>query len=68
MLILVVYLQIAMGSSSELEYLLLLAHDLYYLSDETHQNLSSQLIETRKMLNSLISRLKTNRQTQPLKS
>jgi four helix bundle protein len=56
------YLQIAMGSSSELEYLLLLAHDLHYLSDETYQTLSSQLIETGKMLNSLITRLKTNHQ------
>ena len=27
------YLQIAMGSSSELEYLLLLAHDLNYLNN-----------------------------------
>ena len=55
------YLQIAMGSSSELEYLLLLAHDLQYLSEETYQVLSGQLIETRKMVNALIQRLKANR-------
>ncbi len=54
------YLQIAMGSSSELEYLLLLAHDLAYLPDETFQSLSSQLIEIRKMLNTLIQRTRAN--------
>jgi len=55
------YLQIAMGSSSELEYLLLLSHDLGYLSDEEYQSLSGILIETRKMLNTLIQRLKATR-------
>jgi four helix bundle protein len=55
------YLQIAMGSSSELEYLLLLAHDLAYLPDEPFQSLSNQLIEIRKMLNTLIQRTKANR-------
>ena len=55
------YLQIAMGSSSELEYQLLLAHDLNYLSDEVYQSLSNQLIEIRKMLNTLILRTRANR-------
>jgi four helix bundle protein len=55
------YLQIAMGSSSELEYLLLLAHDLNYLNDEAHSALASNLIEIRKMLNALIQRLRANR-------
>ena len=55
------YLQIAMGSSSELEYLLLLAHDLNYLPDDSYQALSNQLVETRKMLNALIQHLKANR-------
>jgi four helix bundle protein len=54
------YLIIAMGSSSELEYLLLLAHDLGYLLDATHRDLSSSLVETRKMLNALIQKLKAN--------
>ena len=52
------YFQIAMGSSSELEYLLLLAHDLGYLTDTIHQNLHTSLVEVRKMLNSFIQRLK----------
>ena len=55
------YLQIAMGSSSELEYFLLLARDLTYLKDDTHQAVSSKLIEIRKMLNTLIHRTRANR-------
>jgi four helix bundle protein len=54
------YFLIAMGSSSELEYLLLFAHDLGYFSDETYHNLYSDLIEVRRMLNAFIQRLKTN--------
>lgn len=50
-----------MGSSSELEYLLLLAHDLGYLADGEYQEMQSQLIETRKMLNAFIQKLKANR-------
>jgi len=50
-----------MGSSSELEYPLLLAHDLNYLPNETFQTQASQLIETRKMLHTLIQRQKANR-------
>jgi len=55
------YLQIAMDSSSELEYFLLLARDLTYLTDDTHQAVSSKLIEIRKMLNTLIHRTRANR-------
>lgn len=52
------YFLIAMGSSSELEYLLLLSHDLGYLADENYHELQNQLIETRKMLNAFIQKLK----------
>jgi len=52
------YFLIAMGSSSELEYLLLLACDLGYLSEVTYQPIQSDLIETRKMLNAFIQKLK----------
>jgi len=55
------YCLIAMGSSSELEYLLLLAGDLGYLPKEKFQSMSSDLVEIRKMLNALIQRLKANR-------
>jgi len=54
------YLSIAMGSSSELEYLLLLARDLGYLQTSTYQSLQNDLIETRKMLNAFIQKLRAN--------
>ena len=50
-----------MGSSSELEYLLLLAHDLDYLPNPTYQEIHSNLIEVRRMLNAFIQKLKGNR-------
>jgi len=54
------YFVIAMGSSSELEYLLLLALDLTYLSKDSYQILNNNLIEVRRMLNTFIQRLKTS--------
>ena len=54
------YFSIAMGSSSELEYLLLLARDLGYIQANTYQSIQTDLIETRKMLNAFIQKLKTN--------
>ena len=53
------YFVIAMGSSSELEYLLLLAHDLKYLPEDSHQILNRDLTEVRRMLNAFIQKLKT---------
>jgi four helix bundle protein len=50
-----------MGSASGLEYLLLLAHDLGYLQENDYQSLQNDLVETRKMLNAFIQRLKANR-------
>ena len=55
------YVQIAMGSSSELEYLLLLAHDLNYLPDGDYSNMHSSLVQIRKMLNSLLQTLRRKR-------
>jgi len=54
------FLLIAMGSASELEYLLLLAHDLAYLLDAPYQNLHADLVLLRKMLNAFIQKLKAN--------
>lgn len=54
------YFSIAMGSASELEYLLLLAHELGYLQVDNYQTLQNDLVETRKMLNSFIQTLKAN--------
>lgn len=47
------YVQIAMGSASELEYQLLLARDLNYLEDPEYTALGSELTEIRKMLAAL---------------
>lgn len=55
------YLLIAMGSASELEYLLMLAHDLKYLEDANYQSLQGILVETRRMLNSLIMKVKPSK-------
>lgn len=55
------YFSIAMGSSSELEYLLLLAHDLGYLQSNIYQSMQNDLVEIRKMLNAFIQKLKANR-------
>jgi len=61
------FLQIAMGSSSELEYELQLAKDLKYLTNDDFLRLDAKLIEVRKMLNGLIQRVRpgrSNRQSQ----
>jgi four helix bundle protein len=52
------FLQIALGSASELEYQLLLAHDLNYLRDAEYERLTSQVIEVKKMLSSLMQKVK----------
>lgn len=48
------FFQIAAGSASELDYELLLAHDLGYISEESYIELSTELEEIRKMLTVLI--------------
>ncbi|HPR18068.1 MAG TPA: four helix bundle protein [Candidatus Cloacimonadota bacterium] len=45
------FLNISRGSSSEVEYLLLLSYDLEYLDRENYSSLSSQLVQVRKKLN-----------------
>ena len=54
------FLQIAMGSASELEYQLFLAYELKYLQEITYNDLTEKLIEIKKMLASLIKKLKAN--------
>jgi four helix bundle protein len=48
------FLQMAMGSASEVEYHFLLARDLNYLDAKTHKNLTSQVEEVKRMLSSLL--------------
>ena len=47
------FLQLAAGSASEVEYELLLSHDLGYIPSETYVALSAQTIEIKKMLTAL---------------
>ena len=54
------YLQIAMGSASELEYHILLAHDLKIIEASNYDKLSTDVIEIKKMLASFIKKLRTN--------
>jgi four helix bundle protein len=54
------FLYISMGSASELDYHLLLAHDLSFLETVQYQQLSTELVEIRRMLNAFIPRLTTN--------
>ena len=52
------FLNIALGSASELEYHLLLAHDLNYLSTADYERLADNTIEVKKMLTALITKIK----------
>ena len=52
------FLQIAMGSASETEYLILLARDLKYLDTNQHTELMKITIGVKKMLTGLIKKLR----------
>ncbi len=49
-----------MGSTSELEYLLLLTHDLGFVVKEEFGKIADEIIEIKKMLASFIQKLKTD--------
>jgi len=51
------YLQIAIGSASELEYHLLLVKDLCYVDAERHADLESKVIEVKRMLTGFVKYL-----------
>ena len=51
------FVVIALGSASELEYQLLLAHDLGYLSPTTHELLTAAVIEIKRMLTAFSKKL-----------
>lgn len=55
------FLQIGMGSASELEYHLLLAHDLGLLRTSDYEQLVNEVIEVKRMLTSFIQKLKADR-------
>jgi four helix bundle protein len=51
------FLRIAMGSASELEYHLLLAHDLGLLNTLDHERLTEEVTEVKRMLTSFTKKL-----------
>jgi four helix bundle protein len=53
------FFNIAMGSASELEYHLLLAHDLGFLGSNSYKELSELTVEVKRMLGSYLQKLKT---------
>ena len=52
------FLQQAMGSASELECHLLIARDLRILNDLEHHNLENRVLEVKRMLTSLMERVR----------
>jgi len=54
------FMSIAAGSASETEYHLLLAHDLCFITKETHRELDKRVNEIKKMLNSFMQKLIAN--------
>ena len=53
------FLQIAMGSASEVEYLLFLSQELGNIAKPEFEDLSTRVIEVKKMIASLILKLRT---------
>ena len=51
------FLQIALGSASELEYHLLLSYDLGMLPETRYQEISREVVEVKRMLTSFIAKL-----------
>ncbi len=54
------FLDVSMGSASELEYQLILAADLNYLPHPANETTISELIEIRRMLNAFIKKLRSS--------
>lgn len=52
------FIQISFGSASEVEYLVFLSFELFYIKEEDYQKLYIKLVEIKKMLASLINKLK----------
>ncbi|MBO3697019.1 four helix bundle protein [Roseivirga sp. E12] len=53
------FCSIAMGSASELEYQLILARDIEFISSETYSNHNEELLILKRKLNAFIQYLKT---------
>ncbi len=57
------FMQISMGSASELEYHVLLARDLGFLNESDYEDLTEAVIEVKKMLSSFIRTLRSRPKT-----
>lgn len=55
------FIEIAIGSASELEYLLLLCHDLELINVSNFESLLTETVEIKKMLITFFLKLKANR-------
>jgi four helix bundle protein len=55
------FLQIAAGSASELDYYLLLAHDLHFLSEADYQKVTISLSQLHRMLSALLAKVALER-------
>jgi len=53
------FLQIAYGSASEVEYLIILSSELNYISIDRANKMNEDIQEIKKMLNSLLKKLRT---------
>ena len=51
------FIQMALGSASELEYHLVLAADLGFISADVHSQLQASLVAVKRMLSGLVRRL-----------
>lgn len=58
------FLQIAIGSTSETEYLILLAHELKYITAAQYTELMGATVQVKRMLIALLKRIRT-RSNQP---
>ena len=55
------FLQIAFGSSNEVDYLLLLSFDLGMIAETIFAKLNSQIVEIKRMVSGLLKKLKGDR-------
>lgn len=54
------FLDIAFGSASEAEYLILVSKDLNYVDSNTHEKIHSELVAIKKQLYQLIKKINEN--------
>lgn len=62
------FLDIAHGSASELDYFVLLTHELGYISAETHAPLAEELAQLKRMIGAFSLKLKAPRHPAPSES